>query len=169
MGKELLLLYNLSLVDQEWCRATSEYWNLVFLGNRCCISIQWDWKGPNLGFSMCKHLCSTIHVLFLRFFAISHTYHPVDGVGEEWLVKFQFSTKFWLWKHYWLPFQKLELHIVCVSNIHISWEVELGKLRLRFQCDYFLHNRLIENYILHLLNALCKGGTKAFYDCLLVG
>ena len=63
----------------------------------------------------------------------------------------------------------LKLHIVCVSNINISSEVELGKLRLRYQCDYFLHNRLMENYIFHLLNALCKGETKAFYDCLLVG
>ena len=57
----------------------------------------------------------------------------------------------------------------CYVLVNISWEVELGKLRLRFQCDYFLHNRLIENYIVHLLNALCKGETKAFYDCLLVG
>ena len=56
----------------------------------------------------------------------------------------------------------LKLHIVCVSNINISCEVELGKLRLRFQCDYILHNRLMENYIFHLLNALCKGEQKLF-------
>ena len=73
MGKELLILYNLSLVDQEcgskWCRATSEYWNLAFLGNRCCIFLPWELKGPNLGFLACV----SIHApLFMSHFKVFH-------------------------------------------------------------------------------------------------
>ena len=111
-------------------------------------------KGPNIGCLACvtKHAGNAIHArLYVFFFPISHAYLSCWWAWGRMVAEVLIFNEISVMKSLLaLPFEILELHIVSVSNLNIPWEVELGKLWLRFQFCYLLLKRLKDNWILWL-------------------